>query len=47
MIQEAHKEGIDLFVTDHFPVIGGLSQGTLLTVHDGARPGVCPASPAA
>ena len=28
------KEGIDLFVTDHFPVIGGLSQGTLLTVHD-------------
>ncbi|MEN8150297.1 MAG: glycosyltransferase family 1 protein [Planctomycetota bacterium] len=28
------KDGIDLFVTDHFPVIRGLTYGTLLTVHD-------------
>jgi len=27
-------DGIDLFVTDHFPVVRGLTYGTLLTIHD-------------
>jgi len=28
------RDGIDVFVTDHFPVVRGLPYGTILTIHD-------------